>query len=247
VSVIVPSRVSFRLLGRSYLAFVLAPDQPFGDWLSELDSRMLRSPNFFTNRPLILDLSACAAGRTELSDLIEGIEARGLRLVAVEGVPADWLPSRLAPLPGTSLPVGMFGPQDDERPRPSRQRQDSPVPSTTRTPAKGECATLLVEEPVRSGQTLMFPAGDVTIVGSVASGAEIVAGGSIHVYGTLRGRAFAGVSGNTKARIFCNKFDAEILVIDGLYKTADDFDPALRGAQVQARLERDVLSIEALN
>ena len=100
---------------------------------------------------------------------------------------------------------------------------------------------------MRSGQSLIFPQGDVTVIGSVASGAEIAAGGSIHIYGTLRGRAFAGTNGNAKARIFCNRFDAELLVIDGLYKTADDFDPALRGAQVQARLDRDVLNIEVFH
>jgi septum site-determining protein MinC len=108
-------------------------------------------------------------------------------------------------------------------------------------------SSLLLEEPLRSGQSLIFPQGDVTIIGSVASGAEIIAGGSIHVYGTLRGRAFAGTSGNPKARIFCNRFDAELLVIDGLYKTADDFEPQLLGAQIQAHLDRDVLNIEAFH
>jgi septum site-determining protein MinC len=92
-----------------------------------------------------------------------------------------------------------------------------------------------------------LPQGDVIVVGSVASGAEIIAGGSIHVYGSLRGRAFAGTNGNTNARIFCSKFDAEIMVIDGLYKTADDFDLALRGTSVQARLDRNVMNIEQMS
>lgn len=62
--------------------------------------------------------------------------------------------------------------------------------------------SMIVTEPVRSGQSIYFPDGDVTIVGSVASGAEVVAGGSIHVYGALRGRAMAGTAGNADARIF---------------------------------------------
>ena len=109
------------------------------------------------------------------------------------------------------------------------------------------CAALLVNEPVRSGQSIIYPHGDVIVVGSVASGAEIIAGGSIHVYGCLRGRAFAGTNGNTNARIFCSKFDAEMMVIDGLYKTADDFDLALRGTSVQARLDRNVMNIEKMS
>ena len=77
----------------------------------------------------------------------------------------------------------------------------------------------------------------MTVLGSVGSGAEIVAGGSIHVYGTLRGRAMAGASGNPRARIFCNKLEAELLAIDGYYTTADDIDQGLRGRPVQAWLD----------
>jgi hypothetical protein len=71
----------------------------------------------------------------------------------------------------------------------------------------------------------------------VSSGAEIIAGGSIHVYGTLRGRAIAGTSGDQTARIFCQDLDAELLSIDGRYRVADNFDPKLRGRPVQARLD----------
>ena len=63
--------------------------------------------------------------------------------------------------------------------------------------------TMLVNGPVRSGQTVTFEEGDVIIVGSVGSGAEIVAGGSIHIYGALRGRAYAGTPNQLGARIFC--------------------------------------------
>ena len=62
----------------------------------------------------------------------------------------------------------------------------------------------------------------MTVLGSVASGAEVIAGGSIHIYGTLRGRAIAGSTGNARARIFCRKLEAELLAIDGLYRTAED-------------------------
>ena len=80
--------------------------------------------------------------------------------------------------------------------------------------AKPKPASLLLESPVRSGQSI-FSEGDVTVLGSVGSGAEIVAGGSIHVYGALRGRAMAGFNGNAAARIFCQKIEAELLAIDG--------------------------------
>ena len=73
---------------------------------------------------------------------------------------------------------------------------------------------------MRSGQTVTYDKGDVIVVGSVSSGAEIFAGGSIHVYGTLRGRAIAGMTGDGRARIFCRRFEAELLAIEGIYRIA---------------------------
>ena len=87
----------------------------------------------------------------------------------------------------------------------------------------------------------------MVIVGSVAWGAEIVAGGSIHIYGALRGRAIAGLSGTGGARIFCRKLEAELLAIEGVYRTAEDVDPALHGKSVQARLEGETMIIAALD
>jgi septum site-determining protein MinC len=93
----------------------------------------------------------------------------------------------------------------------------------------------------------VFTEGDVTVLGSVGSGAEIVAGGSIHIYGTLRGRAMAGVGGNPKARIFCRRIEAELLAIDGYYRTAEDISADLRNRPIQAWLEGSTMMITALN
>jgi septum site-determining protein MinC len=93
---------------------------------------------------------------------------------------------------------------------------------------------------------VIFPDGDVTVIGSVASGAEIIAGGSVHIYGSLRGRALAGSVGNSSARIFCRKLEAELLAIDGIYKTADDMAAELRGQAVQLWLEGDAIMAEKL-
>src|SRR5690242_14346919 len=112
---------------------------------------------------------------------------------------------------------------------------------------KPQRASLLLDSPVRSGQTVVFPDGDVTVLGSVGSGAEIVAGGSIHIYGTLRGRAMAGANGNSAARIYCQKIEAELLAIDGYYQTAEELDAALRNRPAQAWLEGDIMRITPLN
>ena len=124
------------------------------------------------------------------------------------------------------------------------EAQDAPAARATTASASTPIqvtGSLVVTEPVRSGQSLFFPEGDVTIIGSVASGAEVVAGGSIHVYGTLRGRALAGTTGNSAARIFCRKLEAELMAIDGFYLTAEDMEPDLRGRAVQVWLEGHAL------
>jgi septum site-determining protein MinC len=84
-------------------------------------------------------------------------------------------------------------------------------------------------------------------VGSVSSGAEIVAGGSIHIYGTLRGRAMAGIDGNSSARIYCQKIEAELLAIDGYYRTAEEIDAKFSNRPTQAWLEGNIVQITPLN
>ena len=115
------------------------------------------------------------------------------------------------------------------------------------TPTRPAVTSLVIASSVRSGQTVEFPDGDVTVIGSVGSGAEIVAGGSIHVYGTLRGRAIAGSLGDQKARIFCQNLQAELLSIAGGYRLAENFDPKLRGRAIQAHLDGMGMAITPLD
>ncbi len=107
--------------------------------------------------------------------------------------------------------------------------------------------TLIVDEPVRSGQSVVHLGGDVIVIGPVASGSEVVAGGSIHIYGALRGRAIAGSNGSKRARIFCSALHAELIAINGLYKTAEDLERAVIGRAVHAWLDGDALKMAAFN
>ena len=129
-------------------------------------------------------------------------------------------------------------------------------PSLTRRPPlqrRRANTSLLVDQPVRSGQSL-FHEGDVTVIGSVSSGAEIVATGSIHIYGTLRGRVLAGADGNPRAHIFCRRVEAELIAIDGYYRMADEMAPRLAsrsmpGSKTEARRQNTRLETakETLN
>ena len=220
-----------RLRGRSYVAFVFAPAVPIVDWLTEIDETLSRSPGFFVGKPVVLDLSAVDLSRPAISHLLLSLEKRNIRVLGIEGVDAARLASNMPPL--------LSGGRGCVVPQPSEQKAEAPPPAPP--------TSLMLDHPVRSGQSIVFPEGDVTVVGSVASGAEIVAGGSIHIYGTLRGRAMAGINGNAAARIYCQKIEAELLAIDGFYRTAEEFDAALRNRPAQAWLEGETLRITPLN
>jgi len=226
-----PARQAVRLRGRSYVAFVFAPAVPIMDWLSEIDETLARSPGFFVGKPVVLDLSAVDLSRPAISHLLLSLEKRNIRVLGIEGVDAAVLASNMPPL--------LAGGRSCVVPQPTEEKREAAAPA----PAN----SLLLDSPVRSGQSIVFPEGDVTVVGSVSSGAEIVAGGSIHIYGTLRGRAMAGINGNSAARIYCQKIEAELLAIDGFYRTAEEFDAALRNRPAQAWLEGEALRITPLN
>ncbi|MGB6394597.1 MAG: septum site-determining protein MinC [Bradyrhizobium sp.] len=224
-----PTRQLVRLRGRSYVAFVFSPVVPIVEWLAEIDATLERSPGYFVGKPVVLDLSAVDLSRPAIAHLVLSLEKRNIRILGIEGVEPARLTSSMPPLltGGRHCAVQQVEPEKPEVKPPS--------------------TSLLLDSPVRSGQSIVFPDGDVTVLGSVASGAEIVAGGSIHIYGTLRGRAMAGVSGNSSARIYCQKIEAELLAIDGYYRTAEDLDEGLRNQPAQAWLEGDIMRITPLN
>ena len=108
--------------------------------------------------------------------------------------------------------------------------------------------TKIVQQPVRSGQRMMARKGDLVVLAAVNAGAEIIAEGNIHVYAPLRGRALAGVSGDTHARIFCHQFEAELVAIAGNYRVFDNGPPReLRGKAVQVFLDGEQLIVAPLD
>lgn len=232
---------SIRIKGRSFLAVVLSPEAPVDQWLERLDDLAARSAGFFLSRPVVLDVSELSLDKAGLKELLAALTERNVGIMGIEGV----RPSMIEPGMPPSLKGG----------KPASDVEVEPVAAAAELPedkprASGEVRavvqSLVINEPVRSGQSIMFPEGDVTVIGSVASGAEIIAGGSVHIYGALRGRAMAGSLGNVSARIFCRKLEAELLAIDGVYKVAEDIDEKLRGQPVQLWLENDTIKAAKL-
>ena len=229
------ARQLMRFRGRSYVAYVLAPQVPIVEWLDEVDATLVKSPGFFTAKPIMLDLAATSLSTSAIRHLITSLGERSIRVLGLEGVDQAALSPDLPPLLSGGRDCALM------------PVTTKPQPVVEEKPKVNSSGSLLLESPVRSGQSVVFADGDITILGSVGSGAEIVAGGSIHIYGALRGRAMAGVNGNANARIFCNKIEAELLAIDGFYQTAEDIDFSLRGRPAQAWLEGNAMKITALS
>jgi len=227
-----PVRPPIRFRGRSFMATVLAPVPPVSDWLGDLDALNRRAPNFFAGRPVILDLAGLRLGREDLDGLLAELTARNIAVLGIEGAPPALLGDGLPPALSGGRPAG-------EIDTPGEAAPTEPQPKET-------VRSLILDAPVRSGQTVLNLEGDVTVLGAVASGAEVIAGGSIHIYGALRGRAIAGAAGNPAARIWCRKFEPELVAIDGLYRAADDLDPAFRGQAVEVRLLDDAIKLNLL-
>lgn len=230
---------TLRIRGRSFMALILAPEPPLAAWFTALDDQLRRAASYFVNKPIVINLTAARGEGARLEEVVAALEARGLYIIAVEGLePAELAGTRWAGLPDLRQK------QQDREDQGGKLLEipDDKLP----TPAVPAVTSLLIDRPVRSGQSVIFEEGDVTIIGPVASGAEVIAGGSIHIYGALRGRAIAGLRAGANARIFCHKFSAELVAIDGVYDTPESWSATFNNRAAQVRLEDGVLNIAAL-
>jgi septum site-determining protein MinC len=233
-----------RLRGRNVLALVLAPEFPMSDWFAAFDRQLGAAPGFFADRPIVADLRPAMAqgGAQAIGLVLDTLALRDLKLIGVEGVQAR----HLAGTPWERLATRLHG-RDTAVEAPDAQDAAPAVPAEPDEPEAPAPTSLLIDRPVRSGQSVVFAEGDVTIVGSVSSGAEILAGGSIHVYGALRGRAIAGLRAGAGARIFCRKLEAELVGVDQLYRTAEHWGTGLHGRAVQVQCDRGTLRLSAFD
>lgn len=227
-----------QVRGRSFTAVVLrlagAADQAFHD---ALDGLMRQAPHFFVNAPLVLDLEQ-APGlqlKGDFVKLVRDLRARRLSAIGIQNGSAEQSVAAF----GAGL-ITLQGGREAPVERAGRAVAAEPEA------AEPAVASLVITEPVRSGQRIFADRGDLVVVASVGSGAELIAHGNIHVYGPLRGRALAGVNGDRTARIFCQSLEAELIAIAGLYRTSDDLEPAVRRQRAQAFLLDDALRVEPL-
>nr|WP_255626251.1 septum site-determining protein MinC [Xanthomonas sp. NCPPB 1067] len=213
--------------------------------VQEMRERVSRAPKLFGRAAVILDFG----GLSQVPDLatakalLDGLRDAGVLPVALAyGTSEIDLLSQQLGVPLLAKFRAQYEPTAASPPPPPPPARAEP-PAPAARPAPGR----MQRTAVRSGQQLYAENCDLTVLSTVGAGAEVIADGSIHIYGTLRGRALAGAQGNPDARIFCRDFHAELVAIAGHYKVLDDVPMDLRGKAVQVWLEQDQIKIAALD
>ncbi len=208
----------------------------------QLAEKVAQAPNFFSNIPLVLALDKlpAAEGILDIGELMALCRRHGLRTLAIRANREEDIAAALA------LDIPVLPPSG------AREKLVEPVEITAKRKAEKPPEpvvkpTKVINSPVRGGMQVYAQGGDLIVLAPVSAGAELLADGNIHVYAPMRGRALAGVKGDTKARIFCQQLGAEMLSIAGQYKVSEDLrrDP-LWGDAVQVSLTGDVLNITRL-
>lgn len=201
------------------------------------------APDFFNQTPVILSLEKCDQdGFIDFIELGELCREYGLVPVAIRGGSEEQtLSANVAGLPRLPAATGNSSGRSSESPAEAVTIRE--VEIEVEVPVS---ANKVITTPIRSGQQVYAPGGDLVVIAPVSAGAEILADGNIHVYGPLRGRALAGVKGDTSARIFCQCLEAELISIAGNYKVNEDLQKEHWKESIQARLEGDQLVISPL-
>lgn len=192
---------------------------------AQLEQTTAQAPNFFQQTPIILDLEKfdhCL----ELGKIKHILLEYGLIAVAVKNLDNTLLAE------ATQAGLGLI--------KPGATQSDGHQTTSKHT------VTKLINKPVRSGQQIYAPDGDLIITASISPGAELLAAGNIHIYGSLRGRALAGINGNSHARIYCQDLSAELVSIAGIYQLSDHLPKFNHQHSIQIRLENDQLVFDEL-
>ncbi len=225
--------MAFQLKGGM---FTLTTLQIFSSDLLALKQQLLekiqQAPNFFHNAPMVLELKI----NQELEEKLDFAKLKSLfhelRLVPVGIKNAT---------PEQAIEATMHGfaiLRDASISKEKEKLEPQPAPTIIKN-----IPTKIITTPVRSGQQVYAPDGDLIVINQVSPGAELIADGSIHVYGPLRGRAIAGINGNLNARIFCNSLEAELVSVAGHFKVSEDIERLAWKIPAQIFIKQDRLQI----
>jgi septum site-determining protein MinC len=257
------SKSAFRLKGGLFpLTLLEISHYERADFEQQLTNKAAEAPIFFNQTPVVLSFEEFDGdiSTLPLGELVNICKAQGLLPVALRNSNTE-LQTQAKQIDLAIMPVGRVKPSKDvteaepetappENTSVAEKNEDTDEPNVARSAeARSEFShspTKTVTTPIRSGQQVYAPGGDLIIMASVSAGAEVLADGNIHIYGALRGRALAGVRGDTSARIFCQSLEAELVSIAGNFKVDEDLRKDHWKSAVQASLDEHTLCITPL-
>lgn len=225
-----------------------------------LDARLGSTPGFFSGEPVVIDCSALPAdANPDWAGIRDALARHALTAVAVQGTGESGAGTAralgFAVISGDPAPEMTTGQGAERAPEPAAAAPavQAPEPVAAPSPPSRDALrrTEIIDKPLRSGQRVYARGCDLVILAMVSAGAEVIADGNIHVYAPLRGRALAGASGDTQARIFTTCFEAELVSIAGVYRTFEhsaSSELLRRPAHVrlQEHADKQVLDVAAL-
>jgi septum site-determining protein MinC len=218
-----------------------------GAILDELTGRVATAPNFFRRTAVCLDLSELSAAPelAEIKGVIDAVRRAGMLSVGLAGgsLELEAVSSALnLPVLTGFRPSSFPGQASPPTPQPIVQLVE-PVAEPVAPPAPAEqgVASMIHQQTVRSGQRVYARNRDLVVTAGVGAGAEVIADGCIHIYGSLRGRAIGGAHGQLNARVFCQEFHASLVSIAGVFRVFETIPPDLAGKPVQAWLDGEDL------
>ncbi|MEE9352667.1 MAG: septum site-determining protein MinC [Thiotrichaceae bacterium] len=232
------------------------------DILHALAAKRDEAPQFFLRSPLTVDCKAVEADSNKLdfSGLMKGIRALsfvpiGIRHLSPEGLQlamdSGW--AILRESKAKQVAIKATENVADKEQSASQESVDQTNASSVESKGNEKPAetsnrhrVMVINRPVRSGQQVYSPDGDIVVLSQTGAGSEVLADGSVHVYGSISGRVLAGVNGDRSARIFCQGLDAELIAIAGNYQLLDEIDTPLKGQPAMISLDGDKLKIEPM-
>ena len=238
------TRPAFELKGEMSMVSVMRLHEADTEKVAHgLAEKIRQAPGFFANAPVIIDLQSLepTTHAVDLGALAQTLRDHGFIPIGVRNATAEQ--RNAARSAGLSVLGASRGRQDH---RPAEASSQTTSRHEPRPAASGDRHTVLIDRPVRSGQQVYAKGGDLILVALASPGSELLADGSIHVYGPLRGRALAGATGDRRSRIFCTSLEAELVAIAGNYQVFEDLQPELKGKPAQILLEGDRLVISPL-
>ncbi len=249
----------FQIRGQIYTLISLRVIEPGNhQFFMALHKEIGKAQDFFKHAPVVIDVGPIAdQAPMNLAEFARRLRQLQLVPVGIQNGNDAW--NSMATNAGLGVfPAGRPASGQKREPETSSTKTDegqrpasspealAPAPSSrsplpqTRAPAK------IVSEPVRAGQQIYAKNADLIALAQVQPGAELMADGNIHIYSNLRGRAHAGVGGDSTARIFCRSMEAQLISIGGIYLVNDEIEPQFLGQPVQIGCQNETIVMERL-